>query len=215
MGELVFVTAWYKTSKWDTFTFTSKSHDVQLSLQGSAPAAADLSIGMSFSSGTYSDVHQLFGPAASGAIRPRGRVFSSLYVTAPTAGGSAVCAESDSEDISRDITAGDDSVPTTNQCSLARSQSEPMVDQCLFIQGYIPYKHPLFPSYLRAAAGPHDLGGPSPDPATSSSVLAAAHSGSDSAAGSETDFGFLVEPPRVSMSRPCAVGRLCLLFTGV
>jgi hypothetical protein len=197
MGEIVFVTAWYKTSKWDTFTFTSKSHDVQLSLQGTAPVAADLSLGMSVSSGTFSDVHQLYGPAASSAMSPRGRVFSSLYVNAPTAGGSAVYADSDAY-ISGDLLSGDRTMSAPNQRNLAGSSSEqeasPALNQCLFIQGYIPYKRRLFPPYLKAAAGFHDLGGHEPDPSSVSPIIAGSQSESDS----DSSVEYLVEPPRVS-----------------
>jgi hypothetical protein len=192
MGEIVFVTAWYKTSKWDTFTFTSKSHNVQLSLQGTAPVAA----GMSVSSGTFSDVHQLYGPAASSAMSPRGRVFSSLYVTAPTAGGSAVYADSDAY-ISGDLLSGDRAMSAPNQRNLAGSSEQegsPALNQCLFIQGYIPYKRRMFPPYLKAAAGPRGLGGHKPDPASVSPIIAGSQSGSDS----DPSVEYLVEPPRVS-----------------
>jgi hypothetical protein len=136
MGELVFVTEWYKTAKWDTFTFTSKSHDVQLSLQGSASAAANLSAGVTVSSGTYSDVHQLYGPAVRTSMPPRGRLFSSLYVAGPTAGGTAVYADSDAN-VSENISAGDRELRDVNGRSLESSPSELggslTVNQCLFI----------------------------------------------------------------------------------
>jgi hypothetical protein len=117
-------------------------------------------------------------------------------MTAPTAGGNAVYTDSDAR-ISGDLISRDRAV-FVNQRSLAGSSLEPesdlVLNQCLFIQGYIPYKRPLFPPYLRAAAGPHSLGTPQPDSATGSPILAAGQSES----GSEASVRFLVEPPRVS-----------------
>jgi hypothetical protein len=144
MGELILVTETYKTSKWDTFAFTSRGYEAQFSLQGAAPTLTSAALSVSVSSSTLSDVHQLYGPVNT-APQPyttvSGPDSAALPMRAPT----------------HEITNG------PSPSSLESGSGLLPRNQCIFLQGYLPYKRSLFPAYLKAAAEPIDLGGPPSD----------------------------------------------------
>jgi hypothetical protein len=146
MGELIFVTETYKTSRWDTFTFTGRGYEVQLSLQGSAPVLASASLRLNVSSTTLSGVHQLYGPANSTPLpntTVSGPDSSSALPVRPSSDGEAGGAS--------------DFLHDTEAERLPRNQ-------CIFLQGYVPAKRTfLAPYVMKAAAEPVDLGGPPPD----------------------------------------------------
>jgi hypothetical protein len=178
MGELIFVTETYKTSQWDNFTFTRRTHEVQLSLQTAVPLVPTASFSVSHSSTEVSGVHKLYGPG----------IDNSLPLATPMMDSSGSPSLANSRELSSQFHAHDRS---TTGFDLSYIDHRPR-NQCLFLQGYVPYKPTLFPPYLKAAAGPEDLGGPPPD----ENDMAAGIDDDDSPDSEEPQLRFLVESPR-------------------
>jgi hypothetical protein len=178
MGELMFVTETYKTSRWDNFTFTRRTHEVQLSLQTAVPLVPSASLSVSHSSTEVSGVHKLYGPGIDHSL-PLATSMTESSGSPPLTNSPEPSSQSYAHD----------RLPTGSDPSYIDHRPR---NQCLFLQGYVPYKPTLFPPYLKAAAEPEDLGGPPPD----ENDMAAGTDDDDSPDSEEPQLRLLVESPR-------------------